>query len=168
MSHARMEYEGWRKANMPEMSEPKCIHEWTSYLGGELYCRHCQIKYANYVLTNAGCLKCKKRPCACNEAISPEPPPPPPLPKAHALFEEAEGLINGERRKTYSPYNEEAPRIAAMWSAILKHPVQPRQVALMMIALKLERLACSNHHDSLVDLVGYAGLLAEMEAPDAP
>jgi hypothetical protein len=104
-------------------------------------------------------------PCPrCNEQA------PPLLPHAHALFEEAERLINGPRKSTYGHYTDEAKAIAAMWTELLRDVlrdgarIEPRKVPLMMIAMKLNRMKVKAHHDSVVDTVGYAGLLAELEA----
>ena len=52
-----------------------------------------------------------------------------------------------------------------MWNAIVKGcRIQPRHVPLMMIALKVLREANAHKADNIDDLVGYAGLLAELAA----
>jgi hypothetical protein len=58
-------------------------------------------------------------------------------------------------------------RIAAIWSAILGHPIKPPQVALMMAGLKLARLAHDpQHRDSSIDAAAYAALGAELARED--
>jgi hypothetical protein len=83
---------------------------------------------------------------------------------AHVLFEEAERTISGPRRGEYGDAKASFERIALTWSAVLGVTVTAQQVALCMIGLKVCREANGHKHDSLVDICGYAGLLAEMEA----
>ena len=53
--------------------------------------------------------------------------------------------------------------IAERWSITLGHAVTPAQVVLCMIDLKLTRLRHDpTHHDSLLDIIGYAALLPEV------
>lgn len=72
-------------------------------------------------------------------------------------------MINGPRRDSYGDANESFGRVAAVWSAILKHPVTPAQVALCMAGLKLCREANAHHRDNLVDLCGYVALIEKAE-----
>ena len=83
---------------------------------------------------------------------------------AKALFEEALLTISGPRRGDYGDATESFRRIALTWSAVLGINVTPQQVALCMVGLKICREANAHKHDSLVDICGYTGLLAEMEA----
>lgn len=82
---------------------------------------------------------------------------------AHATLAEAEQIINGPRRGSYGAVQESFDRIAGAWSAILPIKVTASQVALCMIALKVCREANKPSHDNRVDMVGYSGLLAELE-----
>lgn len=64
---------------------------------------------------------------------------------------------NGERQKNYGHPNADFIRTAGMWSAILGVEVSMQDMALCMAALKISRLKSTpGHHDSLVDLIGYA------------
>lgn len=64
---------------------------------------------------------------------------------------------NGERQKNYGHPNADFIRTAGMWSAILGIEVTMQDMALCMAALKISRLKSTpGHHDSLVDLIGYA------------
>lgn len=86
------------------------------------------------------------------------------------LLREAAQLVRGPRHQTYDPPRENFTRIAAMWSVILGVDVTPEQHALCMIAVKVARLlATPDHHDSIVDIAGYAQTLADVIAtrPDA-
>ena len=65
-----------------------------------------------------------------------------------------------QRGKYYGDVRANLARIAARWSLVVGVPVTPEQVAVMMIDLKLARLAESPHHaDSILDIAGYAELL---------
>jgi hypothetical protein len=65
-----------------------------------------------------------------------------------------------QRFKEYGDPNTSFGEIAALWSIILKKKITPKQVALMMICLKMIRLLENeNHQDSVIDIAGYAALL---------
>lgn len=70
---------------------------------------------------------------------------------------------NGERQKNYGHPNQDFTRTAAFWTAILRNKLAPEEevtmqdLALMMASLKISRLVSTpGHHDSLVDMIGYA------------
>ena len=82
---------------------------------------------------------------------------------AATLLDQA-SCIERERQGTYGDADKAMAAIAARWSITLGHPVTPAQVALCMIDLKLTRLARDpGHQDSILDLVGYAAILQEMQ-----
>ena len=82
--------------------------------------------------------------------------------KRNAVLATAGELINGDRAKDYGSAYENHKRIAEIWSAIIGVNLNPRQVALMMVGLKLSRLAnTDSHEDSWVDICGYAALGGE-------
>lgn len=72
------------------------------------------------------------------------------------ILEEANGLVNGARQGDYGHPLDDFTRTAAMWSAILGHPVTPEQVGLCMCAVKISRQCNRPKRDNLVDLAGYA------------
>jgi Domain of unknown function (DUF6378) len=79
-----------------------------------------------------------------------------------ALLDEAEAVL-AQRAATYGDASRSLAIIAARWSLTLGAHVTPAQVALCMIDLKLARLAHDpKHHDSVVDVIGYAALLPEV------
>jgi len=81
----------------------------------------------------------------------------------HAILTQAAAVLEG-RAETYGPADTALRRIAARWSLTLGQPVTPAQVALCMIDLKMVRLAHDpNHRDSLVDVIGYAALMTEVQ-----
>lgn len=68
-----------------------------------------------------------------------------------------------ERQREYGSPQENFDNIATRWGLLLDIPITSKQVALMMIDLKLARLnKTPDHHDSLVDIVGYAACLSTL------
>ena len=68
-----------------------------------------------------------------------------------------------ERQAAYGDAGKAMAAIAARWSLTLGHPVTPAEVVLCMIDLKLARLGHDpKHHDSAIDVIGYAALLHEV------
>ena len=68
------------------------------------------------------------------------------------------------RSEAYGPADPALRAIAARWSLTLGQPVTPAQVVLCMIDLKMVRLAHDpGHRDSLIDVIGYAALMPEVQ-----
>lgn len=80
-----------------------------------------------------------------------------------SILQEADKIINGERRKDYGSPLESFTKIAALWSPVLGIEVTPDQVALCMIGLKIARATNGMQRDSLVDIAGYAGCIELMQ-----
>ena len=81
-----------------------------------------------------------------------------------SILDEAKEIIYGDREKTYGHPSKNLEVIAAMWTAYIQSrnvaTLTAQDVALMMTLLKVARLANSpDHHDSLVDSVGYLALV---------
>jgi hypothetical protein len=89
-------------------------------------------------------------------------------PDQPSILAEAEAIINGPRRASYGDVEESFRRIANVWSAVLRAPVSPAQVALCMIGLKLCREANKEARDNRVDICGYAALLDQLQTPTQP
>lgn len=81
-------------------------------------------------------------------------------------LDQASKLIHGDRNKDYGPPEVNFRRIAYRWSQLLQVDVEPFQVALMMADLKIARLAEGYTEDSVIDLIGYAALAAELKGND--
>lgn len=80
------------------------------------------------------------------------------------ILQEAEQIHDGDRENTHGDPAINIARIGKIWTAILGIPVTPEQVCLCMAGLKLARLATNpDHHDSLVDLAGYARLMERVQ-----
>ncbi|HUV65421.1 MAG TPA: DUF6378 domain-containing protein [Sedimentisphaerales bacterium] len=78
------------------------------------------------------------------------------------ILDEAARILR-ERNGAYGEPAECMAAVAARWSTTLGVSVTPAQVVLCMIDLKLARLAHDpGHHDSALDVIGYAALLGEV------
>lgn len=95
--------------------------------------------------------------------------PDPAAPKSALM--EAEGLVHGDRDDVYGHPFEDFSRTAMIWEAIFGVEVTPEQVALAMVGVKMSRLCNTpSHHDSVVDIAGYAEtlhMIQEWRADDA-
>lgn len=80
-----------------------------------------------------------------------------------SILQEADAIAGQDRSRDYGHPYDNHRRIAEIWSVQAEHLLKdgakftPDLVALMMIGLKLARLANSpSHRDSMVDVCGYA------------
>ena len=81
---------------------------------------------------------------------------------AERLLEHAAGVVN-RRRREYGAPAELFERVAVRWSQVLGTKVTPAQVIVCLVDLKVARLAHDpRHRDSIADVAGYAGCLAEV------
>lgn len=68
-----------------------------------------------------------------------------------------------ERRAEYGSAERSFTAIAKRWSLVLGIEVSAQDVALCMLELKLARLSFDPAHaDSVIDVAGYAAVLAEL------
>jgi len=76
-----------------------------------------------------------------------------------SILTEADEIAGESRSRDYGHPYENHRRIAAIWSiqmeGVLRRPLLPREVALMMIGLKLAREINSPKRDNLIDAAGY-------------
>ena len=83
------------------------------------------------------------------------------------ILKEADAIAGQDRSRDYGHPLENHQRIAAIWNIQLekklKEPIEPRDVALMMIALKLAREINTPKRDNLVDVAGYIKCIDMME-----
>ena len=82
------------------------------------------------------------------------------------VLQEAESIINGDRRQQYGHPIVNFMRIAQLWEPILGTNVSAEQVALCMIQLKIARLVHKIDRDGMVDIAGYVGCLALLTGED--
>lgn len=79
------------------------------------------------------------------------------------ILQEADAIAGEDRSRDYGHPYENHRRIAEIWSVqlgpILSRPILPREVALMMIGLKLAREVHTPKRDNGVDIAGYVKCL---------
>lgn len=74
------------------------------------------------------------------------------------ILDEAAKLVDGERQKAYGHAADDFSRISAAARALGVDPTSgPLHHALYMLLVKIARLVVTpDHHDSVVDIAGYA------------
>ena len=88
--------------------------------------------------------------------------------KRTEILETAIELTNGDRQDTYGDPIDNMTRVAKRWSVTLGFEIKPWQVAVMMVDLKIDRLAHSpTHKDSAIDGAAYFAIASEV-AGDSP
>ena len=81
---------------------------------------------------------------------------------AEEFLEHAAGLVTRRRRQYGTPVDL-FERVAVRWSQVLGTKVTPAQVIVCLVDLKVARLSHDPRHlDSITDIAGYAGILAEV------
>ncbi len=90
-------------------------------------------------------------------------------PATKSVLEEAHDLVNGDRQASYGDASESFERIADFWHAYLKtklkdtEHINAKDVASMMILMKVSRSVTSSKRDNWVDIAGYAELGSKLE-----
>lgn len=77
-----------------------------------------------------------------------------------SILDEANKLVEGDRGDAYGHPSVKYKILADLWSAVLRVEVTPQQVVLCFLATKLGREAIKHKRDNLVDIAGYAKVLA--------
>ena len=84
-------------------------------------------------------------------------------PTASDILLEAEKIVTGSRQQTHGEKERSFADAAALWSAYKGVDFSPRDVAEMMILLKIARAKSGTPiPDHFIDMAGYAGLAGEM------
>lgn len=83
------------------------------------------------------------------------------------VLEEARDLIRGDRAESYGEARASFQRIADFWSTYKGVQFTPKDVASMMILLKISRGVTSAKRDNWVDILGYGALGSEMDGANA-
>ena len=90
------------------------------------------------------------------------------------VLEEAERLVSGDRNDCYGHPRVDFDCIAAMWSAYLWKlqqggwkPICGRDVAMLMILLKVAREAHAPKRDNIVDIAGYCRCAERLDEPQS-
>jgi len=92
-----------------------------------------------------------------------------------SILEEAAEHVEGRRQQDYGTPAENFYRVAQLWTAYLDgrglidlnktDGITPTDFALMQALVKIARLEHGYHHDSVVDLAGYAACAAQINEP---
>jgi len=87
----------------------------------------------------------------------------------HGEILKTAAMMIAKRRETYGSPKDGFDRAAMIASTILDKPVTPYEIAVIMHAVKLSRIATSpKNPDHYVDGISYLSFAAEfVEAPDA-
>jgi Domain of unknown function (DUF6378) len=81
---------------------------------------------------------------------------------AEEFLQHAAGLVT-TRRRQYGAPTHLFEQVAVRWSQVLGTKVTPEQVIVCLVDLKVARLTHDPRHlDSITDVAGYAGCLAEV------
>ncbi len=82
--------------------------------------------------------------------------------KTSQILQQAEKLVSGDRNKTHGDKLENHKNIALLWSAYLEMKITPKDVAILMVLLKLARTKAGEHNiDDYVDACGYSAIAGE-------
>ena len=86
--------------------------------------------------------------------------------KDETVCEEAERIVGGDRSPQYGHPTKNFEQTADLWMDYLgerdlaQDPIEPKDVAMMMILLKIARESNRSKRDNVVDIIGYAKTLA--------
>lgn len=83
-------------------------------------------------------------------------------PPSESILDEAKKLVCGDRQASYGPPDQDFRRTADMINGLFKDYLkedcefQPKDIAAIMILIKLSRNRHQNKRDNPVDIAGYA------------
>jgi hypothetical protein len=77
------------------------------------------------------------------------------------ILDNAKDLITGDRHEAYGDFGDQMKAVSSMASAAAGKAFTPRDIALILMCLKLRRMMTAEGVDSEVDMCGYAALFAE-------
>lgn len=81
-----------------------------------------------------------------------------PFTEVVGVLEEAKQIVTGARREEYGGIEDSFKIIADLWTVYLKKPVSSKDVAMLMVLMKVAREEYCHKTDNLVDICGYASL----------
>lgn len=67
------------------------------------------------------------------------------------------------RAEEYGTPEDNFERIARLWSAYMHEPFTAKQVAMMLLLMKVAREEAAGSFDTLVDIAGYAACAVEVK-----
>ena len=86
------------------------------------------------------------------------------------ILEEAHEIIHGDREQTYGNFSKNLENIAALWRVYIDaiadedgtFYLEAKDVAMMMVLLKVAREGNAHKRDNLVDICGYTALAQKL------
>lgn len=98
----------------------------------------------------------------------PTKPKPTPTPTKPSILSEAAAIISGPRRDSYGPVEESFERVATVASIWLHRklstPLDAKDVAMLMLAVKMCRETNLPAYDNRLDAIGYLALLDQLHS----
>ena len=83
--------------------------------------------------------------------------------KTQAYIDKAKDIVSTDRELTHGNKKINHDNIAKMWSAYLDRDISGRDVASMMVLLKVARTKAGSHNtDDYIDMVGYSSIAGEL------
>ena len=89
------------------------------------------------------------------------------------ILREAARIVCGDRNEQYGEPEDSFRAIAEFWETYVRERcvsnganvcIEPQDVAMMMVLLKVARTFCATKADTYIDIAGYAACAAEIEA----
>lgn len=74
----------------------------------------------------------------------------------------AKECVCRSRERDYNGPENNFRNIALLWTVYLNRPIEPKDVAMMMVLLKVGRTMTGNKMDNFVDIAGYAACAGEI------
>lgn len=83
--------------------------------------------------------------------------------KTSEILQTAEKLVNGNRDRTHGDKAVNHKNIASLWSSYLEVKITAKDVAILMVLLKLARTKAGEHNiDDYIDACGYSAIAGEL------
>ncbi len=81
-----------------------------------------------------------------------------------SILDEAKRIIEGVKRSDYGDPKEFSKYLAQLWNVYLQgKEIEPKDTSCMLILLKIARQKNKHKRDNIVDIAGYAAVLAMVE-----
>lgn len=86
--------------------------------------------------------------------------------KRKTILEEAIKCVTRDRNLEYDVPENNFGKISGLWTSYLGVPISPKDVALIMVLLKVARAHSSDKADNYIDIAGYAACAGEVTQDD--
>ena len=79
------------------------------------------------------------------------------------VLDKAKEIVTGARQTTYGTPEDSFTTIADLWGSYLGKDLSPKDVAMLMVLLKVARSkGAAGYSDNYVDIAGYAACAGEL------